>query len=225
MKFGILKERKNPPDRRVVFSPNELTKLKQQYQECMVKVEYSDIRVFTDSQYENQGIELTDDISDCDVLFGVKEVPIENLIPNKSYFFFSHTIKEQPYNRKLLQAVLEKNIDLYDYETIVDANNRRLIGFGRYAGIVGAYNSIRAFGIKFELFKLPKAETLSGKEALIAHLKRLVLPPLKFVITGTGKVGNGAKEILDAIKIKEVSVENYLTKNYSQPVYTQIDVL
>ncbi|RTY87586.1 NAD(P)-dependent oxidoreductase [Flavobacterium sp. RSP15] len=225
MKFGILKERKNPPDRRVVFSPDELTKLKQQYQECMVKVEYSDIRVFTDSQYENQGIELTDDISDCDVLFGVKEVPIENLIPNKSYFFFSHTIKEQPYNRKLLQAVLEKNIDLYDYETIVDANNRRLIGFGRYAGIVGAYNSIRAFGIKFELFKLPKAETLSDKEALIAHIKRLVLPPLKFVITGTGKVGNGAKEILDAIKIKEVSVENYLTKNYSQPVYTQIDVL
>lgn len=225
MKFGILKERKNPPDRRVVFSPDELTKLKQQYQECMVKVEYSDIRVFTDSQYENQGIELTDDTSDCDVLFGVKEVPIENLIPNKSYFFFSHTIKEQPYNRKLLQAVIEKNIDLYDYETIVDANNRRLIGFGRYAGIVGAYNSIRAFGIKFELFKLPKAETLSDKEALIAHIKRLVLPPLKFVITGTGKVGNGAKEILDAIKIKEVSVENYLTKNYSQPVYTQIDVL
>jgi hypothetical protein len=101
---------------------------------------------------------------------------------------------------------------LYDYETIVDEHNRRLIGFGRYAGIVGAYNSIRAFGIKFELFKLPKAETLSGKEALITHLKRLVLPPLKFVITGTGKVGNGAKEILDAIKIKEVSVENYLTK-------------
>jgi alanine dehydrogenase len=225
MKFGIIKERKNPPDRRVVFSPDELTRLKQQHQNVTVKVERSDIRVFTDSEYENLGIELTDDISDCDILFGVKEVPVENLIPNKSYFFFSHTIKKQPYNRKLLQAILEKNIDLYDYETIVDANNRRLIGFGRYAGIVGAYNSIRAFGIKFELFKLPKAETLSGKEALITHLKRVVLPPLKFVITGTGKVGNGVKEILDAIKIKEVSVENYLTKNYTQPVYTQIDVL
>ena len=225
MKFGILKERKNPPDRRVVFSPDELTRLKQEHQNITVKVERSDIRVFTDSQYENLGIELTDDVSDCDILFGVKEVPVENLISNKSYFFFSHTIKKQPYNRKLLQAILEKNIDLYDYETIVDANNRRLIGFGRYAGIVGAYNSIRAFGIKFELFKLPKAETLSDKEALIAHLKRLVLPPLKFVITGTGKVGNGAKEVLDAIKIKEVSIENYLTKNYSQPVYTQIDVL
>ena len=225
MKFGILKERKNPPDRRVVFSPNELTRLKQKYQNVSVKVERSDIRIFDDAQYENLGIEVTDDISDCDILFGVKEVPVENLIPNKSYFFFSHTIKKQPYNRELLQAILEKNIDLYDYETIVDSENRRLIGFGRYAGIVGAYNGIRAFGIKFELFKLPKAETLSGKDALISHLKRLVLPPLKFVITGTGKVGNGAKEVLDAIKIKEVSPENYLTKNYAQPVYTQIDVL
>ncbi|MBG6111919.1 alanine dehydrogenase [Flavobacterium sp. CG_23.5] len=225
MKFGIIKERKNPPDRRVVFSPDELAKIKQLYQDASIKVESSDIRIFTDEQYKELGIEITNDLSDCDVLFGVKEVPTEDLIPNKSYFFFSHTIKKQPYNRKLLQAILDKNIDLYDHETIVDANNRRLIGFGRYAGIVGAYNSIRAFGIKFGLFKIPKAETLSGKEALITHLKRLVLPPLKFVITGTGKVGNGAKEVLDAIKVKEVSVENYLTKNYSQPVYTQIDVL
>jgi alanine dehydrogenase len=225
MKFGIIKERKNPPDRRVVFSPNELARLKQLYQGVTLKVESSDIRIFTDEEYKKLGIEVTNDISDCDVLFGVKEVPVEDLIPNKAYFFFSHTIKKQPYNRKLLQAILEKNIDLYDHETIVDSHNRRLIGFGRYAGIVGVYNSIRAFGIKFELFKLPKAETLSGKEALITHLKRLVLPPLKFVITGSGKVGNGAKEVLDAIKVKEVSVENYLTKNYSQPVYTQIDVL
>ena len=225
MKFGIIKERKNPPDRRVVFSPDELAKIKQIYKDASIKVESSDIRIFTDEHYKKLGIEVANDISDCDVFFGVKEVPIEDLIPNKSYFFFSHTIKKQPYNRKLLQAILEKNIDLYDHETIVDANNRRLIGFGRYAGIVGAYNSIRAFGIKFGLFKIPKAETLSGKEALIAHLKRLVLPPLKFVITGTGKVGNGAKEVLEAIKVKEVSAENYLTKNYSQPVYTQIDVL
>ncbi|MNF30268.1 NAD(P) transhydrogenase subunit alpha [compost metagenome] len=225
MKFGILKERKNPPDRRVVFSPSELAKIKQQYHDCSVKVESSDIRIFTDSEYKDLGIEVTNDVSDCDVLFGVKEVPVADLIPNKAYFFFSHTIKKQPYNRKLLQAILEKNIDLYDHETIVDAHNRRLIGFGKYAGIVGTYNGIRAFGIKFELFKLPKAETLSGKEALISHLKRLVLPPLKFVITGTGKVGNGAKEILDAMKIKEVSVENYLTKTYTQPVYTQLDVL
>lgn len=225
MKFGIIKERKNPPDKRVVFSPDQLAQLKQQHQELSVKVESSDIRVFKDEEFKNRGIEVANDISDCDFLFGIKEIPVEYLIPNTSYFFFSHTIKKQPHNRKLLQAILEKNIDLYDLETIVDVHNHRLIGFGRYAGIVGAYNSIRAFGIKFELFKLPKAETLSGKEALIAHLKRLVLPPLKFVVTGTGNVGSGVKEVLDAIKVKEVSIENYLTKNYTQSVYTQIHAL
>ena len=225
MKFGIIKERKNPPDRRVVFSPDELARLKQHYPGLTVKVESSDIRVFTDEDYRDIGIEVANDISDCSIFFGVKEVSIDYLIADKSYFFFSHTLKKQPHNRQLLRALLDKNIDFYDHETLVDTHNHRLIGFGKYAGIVGTYNAIRAFGIKFELFKLPKAATLSGKEALIAHLKRLVLPPLKFVVTGTGKVGSGVKEVLDAVKITEVSVENYLTKNYTQPVYTQIDVL
>jgi len=225
MKFGIIKERKSTPDRRVVFTPDELARLKQLYQSVSVKVESSDIRAFSDDEYRNMGIEVANDISDCEVFFGVKEVPVEYLIPNKSYFFFSHTVKKQPHNRKLLQALLEKKIDFYDHETIVNEHNIRLIGFGKYAGFVGAYNSFRAFGIKFELFKLPKAASLSGKQEMIAHLKRLILPPIKIVNTGTGKVGSGVKEILDAIKIKEVSVENYLTKNYTQPVYTQIDVL
>lgn len=225
MKFGIIKERKNPPDRRVVFSPNELNRLKQLYPEASVKVESSDIRIFSDDAYKSMGITVADDISDCDVLFGVKEVPVENLIPDKAYFFFSHTIKKQPHNRKLLQAIVEKNIDLYDHETIVDELDRRLIGFGKYAGMVGVYNGIRAFGIKFELFKLPKAETLSGKDAMITQLKRITMPALKFVLTGTGKVGSGAKEILDAIKVKEITIDNYLNKKYAQAVYVQLDVL
>jgi alanine dehydrogenase len=225
MKFGIIKERKNPPDRRVVFSPDELVRLKQLYPDVAVKVESSDVRFYSDDAYRDLGIEVAEDISDCAIFFGVKEVPIDYLISNKSYFFFSHTLKKQPHNRQLLRALLEKNIDFYDHETLVDTQNHRLIGFGKYAGIVGTYNAIRAFGIKFELFKLPKAATLSGKEALLSHLKRLVLPPLKFVVTGNGKVGSGVKEVLDAIKITEVSIENYLTKNYTQPVYTQIDVL
>lgn len=225
MKFGIIKERKNPPDRRVVFSPNALSRLKQLYPDVEIKVESSDVRVFTDQEYQDLNFKVENDISDCTIFFGVKEVPIDSLISNKSYFFFSHTIKEQPHNQKLLQAILDKNIDFYDHETLVDSHNHRLIGFGKYAGIVGAYNAIRAFGIKFELFKLPKAATLSGKEALIAHLKRVVLPPLKFVVTGTGRVGSGVQEVFDAIKIKKVSSENYLIKNYTQAVYTQIDVL
>lgn len=225
MKFGIIKERKNPPDRRVVFTPEELVRLQSEHSEAKIKVETSDIRVFSDEQYADLGIEVTADLSDCDVLFGVKEVPVDALIPNKKYFFFSHTIKKQSYNRKLLQAILNKNIELYDHETIVDANNKRLIGFGRYAGIVGAYNGFRAFGIKYDLFTLAKAETLTGKDELIARLKRQTLPNIKIVLTGHGKVGMGAKEILDGMKIKQVAIEDFLSKQYSEPVYTQIDVL
>jgi len=225
MKFGIIKERKIPVDRRVVFTPEELVRLQTEHPEAIVKVESSDIRIFSDEQYQNVGLEVSSDLTDCDVLFGVKEVPVDALIPNKKYFFFSHTIKKQPYNRKLLQAILDKNIELYDHETIVDANNRRLIGFGRYAGIVGAYNGFRAFGIKYDLFTLAKAETLSGKDELIARLKRQTLPNIKIVLTGHGKVGMGAKEILDGMKIKQVNVADFLSKKYSEPVYVQIDVL
>ena len=225
MKFGIIKERKNPPDRRVVFTPEELARLQQEHPDAEIKVESSDIRVFSDQQYAQLGIEISTDMTDCDVLFGVKEVPIDALIPNKKYFFFSHTLKKQSHNRKLLQAILEKKIDLYDHETIVDAQYKRLIGFGRYAGIVGAYNGMRAFGMKFELFTIPKAETLTSKDDLIIKLRRQILPPIKIVLTGHGKVGMGAKEILDGMRIKEVSIENYLTKIYSEPVYTQIDVI
>ena len=225
MKFGIIKERKNPPDRRVVFTPDELVRLQNEHPEASVKVESSDIRVFNDDAYKNLGIEVTDTISDCDVFFGVKEIPVDYLLPNKKYFFFSHTIKKQAHNRKLLQAILAKNIELYDHETIVDEKNRRLIGFGRYAGIVGCYNGFRAFGIKYDLFNLPKVETLQTKEDLIVRLKRQVLPNIKVVVTGHGKVGMGVKEILDGIKLKQVSPEDFLNKVYTQAVYTQIDVL
>lgn len=225
MKFGIVKERKSPPDRRVVFTPQEIVRLQEHYPEAAVKVESSDIRIFTDEEYIDLGISVTTDLNDCDVLFGVKEIPVDALIPNKKYFFFSHTIKKQPYNRKLLQAILEKNIELYDHETIVDANFRRLIGFGRYAGIVGAYNGFRGFGIKFDLFNLPKAENLKSQADLLARLKRQTLPNLKIVVTGFGKVGMGIKEMLDGMKIKEVGVDDFLNKNFSSPVYTQIDVL
>ena len=225
MKFGIIKERKTPPDRRVVFTPQELVRLQNEHPDAEVKVETSDIRVFKDEEYSDLGIAVAADISDCDVFFGVKEIPVDYLIPNKKYFFFSHTLKKQLHNRKLLQAILAKNIELYDHETIVDDKHRRLIGFGRYAGIVGAYNGFRAFGVKYDLYTLPKAETLHSKEDLIVRLKRLTLPNIKIVLTGHGKVGMGAKEMLDGMKMKEVSAADFLTKLYSQPVYTQIDVL
>ncbi|UKM64661.2 NAD(P)-dependent oxidoreductase [Flavobacteriaceae bacterium GSB9] len=225
MKFAIIKERKTPPDRRVVFSPSKLIEAKKQFPEAEFKVESSDIRVFSDKAYKAAGFEVTNDVSDCDVMIGVKEVPIEALIPNKKYFFFSHTIKKQPYNRKLLQAVLEKYIELYDHETIVNNDGFRLIGFGRYAGIVGTYNGFRAWGLKFNSWQLPKAGPLPNQAALIEKLNEIKLPTIKILLTGSGKVSNGAQEMLDAMGIKSVSVEEYLNAHFNEPVYCKIDVL
>ena len=212
MKFGIIKERKNPPDRRVVFSPKKLQEFQKQFPETSIVVESSNIRVFSDDAYAKAGFQITEDLSDCDVLIGVKEVPIEALISNKKYFFFSHTIKKQPYNRDLLKAILEKNITLYDHEVITDTRGNRLIGFGRYAGLVGAYNGFRALGRKEQTFSLPKAENLADLPALIDQLNTIKLPAIKILLTGSGKVAKGAKEILDAMNIRTVSISEYLTK-------------
>lgn len=225
MTFAIITERKNPPDRRVVFSPETLLKAKQQFPEAEFVVERSDIRVFPDEAYQNLGFQVLEDVSNADIMIGVKEVPISALIPNKSYFFFSHTIKKQPYNRQLLRAILEKNITLYDHETLVDENNNRLIGFGRYAGLVGAYNGFRALGLRDKLFSLPKVETLADLEAVKEQLDHINLPNIKILLTGSGKVAFGAKEILDHLNIKEVSHAQYLTMNFTEPVYTMIDVM
>ena len=225
MKFGIIKERKNPPDRRVVFSPKKLNEFQQKFPEALLKVEPSLIRVFSDVAYQKKGIEVTENMTDCDVLIGVKEVPIEALIPNKKYFFFSHTIKKQPYNRVLIQAILSKNIELYDHETIVKENGMRLIGFGRYAGIVGAYNGFRAIGLKKNTFNLPKASTLESQQELISELNNIKLTNIKILLTGNGKVAYGAKEMLDAMSIIQVTVDEYLNTSFQVPVYCLADVL
>lgn len=223
MKFGIIRERKNPPDRRVVLSPNECQNVLSNFSEAQLTVESSPIRVFTDQEYEDMGVSVAENVSDCDVMLGVKEVPIEALIPNKKYFFFSHTIKKQPYNRKLLQAILNKNIELYDHEVITNTKGQRLVAFGRYAGIVGAYNGVRAYGLKFDLFNLPKAETLRDQDALISELNKIKLPNIKILLTGRGRVGNGSREMLDAMNLRKVNVAEFLGESFNEPVYCQID--
>lgn len=223
MKFGIIRERKNPPDKRVVLSPEACNQLIMTHKNAEVFIEPSPIRTFTDAEYEKKGLTVSSNMDDCDVLIGVKEVPIENLIPNKKYFFFSHTIKKQPYNRDLLNAILDKNIELYDHEVITNEKEQRLVAFGRYAGIVGAYNGFRAYGLKFDLFNLPKAENLKDQQALIDELNKVKLPPIKILLTGRGRVGNGAKEMVDAMQIKKVTVADYLIESFNEPVYCQID--
>ena len=223
--FGIIRERKNPPDMRVVLSPQACQKVLNTFPEAKITVEPSPLRVFSDEEYREAGLSVASSMDNCDVLIGVKEVPIESLIPNKKYFFFSHTIKKQPYNRELLRAILSKNIEMYDHEVITNAKGNRLVAFGRYAGIVGAYNGLRTFGLKSELFKISKAENLKDKKDLIRELLKVSLPPVKILLTGKGRVGNGAKEILDGMKLREVSTGDYLTKTFDEPVYCQIDVL
>lgn len=224
MKFAIIKERKNPPDRRVVFSPDMLSKAREQFPEATFIVESSDIRIFSDQEYRDQGFEVRNDVSDADVMLGVKEVPIEFLIPNKKYFYFSHTIKKQPYNQKLLVAMLERHIEMYDHEVITKENGARLIGFGRYAGLVGAYNGFRLLGKRDGLFDLPKVESLSDLDALKKELDKITVPTIKICLSGTGKVARGAREILDHLGIKEVTDQEYLSQEFNEPVYCLVDV-
>ena len=225
MKFAIIKERKNPPDRRVVFSPEKLAEARAQFPQAQFVVESSDIRVFPDDAYKALGFKVTDDVSDADVMIGVKEVPIDNLIPDKKYFYFSHTIKKQPYNRNLLNVMLERNIEMFDHETIIKKSGARLIGFGRYAGLVGAYNGFRALGLRDDLFNLPKVETLADLEEVKLELDKITLPNIKILLSGTGKVAQGAKEILDHLQIKDVSDALYLTSDFTEPVYCMVDVM
>ncbi len=222
--FAIIKERKNPPDRRVVFSPEKCKEVVKLYPDARIIVEASDIRIFPDEAYREAGFEVVEDVSEADVMLGVKEVPVDALIANKKYFYFSHTIKKQPYNRKLLKAMLNKNIEMFDHETIVGAKNNRLIGFGYYAGLVGAYNGFRALGLRDSLFELPKVESLADLNAVKAALDKITLPAMKIVLSGTGKVTKGAKEILDHLKVRELTDADYLTKDYNEAVYCLIDV-
>ncbi len=222
--FAIIKERKNPPDRRVVFSPEKCQEVIKQFPDAKIIVEASNVRIFPDEAYRDAGFEVLEDVSEADVMLGVKEVPNDALIPKKKYFFFSHTIKKQPYNRKLLKAMLHKNIEMFDHETIVNADKHRLIGFGYYAGLVGAYNGFRGLGLRATLFALPKVETLPDLEAVKAELDKITIPNIKIILSGTGKVTRGAKEILDHLKIREVTDAEYLSKDFNEPVYCLIDV-
>ena len=225
LKIGIIKEGKTPPDKRVALTPEQCEYIINKYDDVEIYVQKSDIRKFSDREYEKRGIAVVDDVSDCDVLIGVKEVPIDELIPNKKYIFFSHTFKEQEYNRELLQAIIDKNIQLIDWEVITNSKGQRLIAFGRYAGIVGCYNGFLAYGLKTKRYTLKPAHQCEDRAEMEAELPKVDLPSnFKAVITGKGRVGSGALEVISKINIKEVSPEDFLNKEFDEPVYTVLDV-
>jgi alanine dehydrogenase len=224
-KIGIIREGKNPPDKRVPLTPAQCKHLIEKYPDIELVVESSPIRAFKDEAYEKEGVKVVDDVNDCSILFGVKEVPLDQLIPNKTYFFFSHTFKKQPYNRGLLKAILDKKIRLIDYEVLTDESGRRLIGFGRYAGIVGAYNALLAAGKKLERYDLKSAHECEDRKEVERELKKIDLPEgFKTVITGKGRVAGGAMEILDSAGIRKVSPKSFLEGDFAEPVYTQLGV-
>ena len=222
MKFGILREGKVPPDKRVPFSPPQCKTIKHKFGADVV-VQRSPIRAFSDEEYEEAGITLVENVEDCDVLLGVKEVPVDQLIPNKTYLFFSHTFKKQTYNRKLLKAILDKNIRLIDYELLTDENGARLVAFGRYAGIVGAFKGLRGWGLLHNLYDLKPAHKCRDKAEMEGELDQVEFDrPIKIVLTGKGRVAHGAREVLDRAGIKKVSPAAFLSQEFSQSVYTDL---
>lgn len=224
IRIGVIKEGKVPPDFRTPLTPHQCKVLKTMFPHVDVVVQSSPIRTFSDEAYRQEGIEVVEDLSTCDIILGVKEVPIVALIPNKTFLFFSHTIKKQPYNRELLQAILTNRIRLIDYEVIKDKYRSRLIGFGRYAGIVGCYNGFLTYGLKHGVYNLKPAHACADRKEVETELNKVILPPnFRCLVTGFGRVGHGAKEIIDLLPIKEVSPEEYLTQEFNEPIFCQLE--
>jgi alanine dehydrogenase len=222
LKAAIIREGKIPHDKRVPFTPEQCHLIKEQYPNLELSIQPGDWRCFTNAEYEKAGITIKEDISNCDILIGIKEVPIDDLISGKEYLFFSHTIKKQPRNKKLLQAILEKKITLVDYECMVDPNGNRIIGFGRFAGIVGAYNGLMAYGKKYNLFNLKPANLCHDKKEVFEHLEAAHLPNIKIVVTGSGRVANGACETMGAMNIRKVTPYEFLNYSFREAVYVQL---
>lgn len=219
--IGIIREGKNPPDHRVVLSPAQCKYLIGTFP-LKIKVQPSKNRCFSDAEYEKEGISLSSDVSDCDLLIGIKEVPVEDLMAEKRYLFFSHTIKKQPSNKKLLQAICRQNIELIDFELITDDNNQRLIAFGEFAGMVGAHNALLTWGRRTNQFSLPRMYKLKDYQEAVDFYKQILWPPVKIVLTGTGRVGQGAASVLMDMGIRKTDVVTFLSQSFDEPVFVQL---
>ncbi|MBX2931434.1 MAG: alanine dehydrogenase [Chitinophagaceae bacterium] len=222
MIVGLIKEGKRPADNRVALTPPQCKWLHQHIPNIKIIAQSSSIRCFTDEEYKRAGVEITDNIAQCDILLGIKEVPVEMLIPNKTYLFFSHTRKQQPHNKKLLKAIIEKNITLIDYECLEHEDGQRIIGFGFFAGVVGAHNGIMAYGNRTNLFDLPRVYKNKDYRSLINHYFGLKLPNVKIAVTGSGRVAHGVIEVMNLMGVHEVEPDEYLEKKYTYPVYVQL---
>lgn len=221
-RIGLIKEGKIPADNRVALTPAQCKWILKQDANVQIVAQSSPGRCFSDREYQVAGVEIREDLSDCDILLGIKEVPIDQLIPGKTYLFFSHTKKKQPHNRGLLRAILDRNIRLIDYECLEHDDGQRIIGFGFFAGVVGAHNGMMAYGNRTGLYKLERVYKQRSFRELIHNYFGVRLPNVKIAVTGSGRVAHGILEIMNLMGIHEVEPEDYLKRRFSYPVYTQL---
>jgi alanine dehydrogenase len=219
--IGLIREGKIPADNRVAFTPDQC-KWIQAHLPIRILVQSSAIRCFSDREYRIAGIEVVDDISDCDILFGIKEVPRESVVPGKIYCFFSHTKKQQPWNQALFQELIKRNITLIDYECLTHEDGQRILGFGFFAGIVGAHNGMMAFGKRTGACDLQRVYNQRSFRELIHTYFGLKLPAVKIAVTGSGRVAHGILEIMNLMGVIEVEPDEYLARDFSYPVFTQL---
>jgi len=222
IKIGLIREGRIPADNRVSLTPAQCKWLHKSAYQIQIVVQSSTYRCFSDKEYLAAGAEVKEDVSDCDILLGIKEVPVEQLIASKTYLFFSHTKKKQPRNQKLLKAILDKKITLVDYECLEHDDGQRIIGFGFFAGIVGAHNGMMAYGNRTGLYNLDRVYKQRSFRDLIHNYFGLRLPNVKIAVTGSGRVAHGILEIMNLMGIHEVEPDDYLKRRFSYPVYTQI---
>lgn len=220
--IGLIKEGKVPPDNRVALTPSQCKWLMKEMPGLQICVQSAGNRCFTDKEYRAAGIPVVEDISHCQLLLGIKEVPVDQLIPHKTYLFFSHTKKKQPYNQPLMQALVQKGITLIDYECLEHDDGQRIIGFGFFAGVVGAHNGIMAYGRRTGLFSLDYVFRHHDYRELIHTYFGLKLPNIKIAVTGSGRVSNGITEIMNLMDVQEVDPNEYLQRAFAYPVYVHL---
>ena len=220
--IALIREGKIPSDNRVALTPAQCKWVQRQYHDIKIIVQPSAHRCFKDEEYKKVGIELREDIKAADIFLGIKEVPAADLVKDKTYLFFSHTKKKQPHNQKLFQAIINKKITLVDFECFEHEDGQRIIGFGFFAGIVGAHNGMMAYGKRTGTYKLDRVYKQKDFLSLIHTYFGLKLPNIKIAVTGSGRVAHGITEIMNLMGVIEVEKEEYLSREFSYPVYVQL---
>ena len=222
IKIGLLREGKVPVDNRVALTPAQCKWIHRTVAEMRVSAQSSPDRCYSDKEYRAAGVEVTEDVSGCDILLGIKEVPEKDLIAGKTYLFFSHTRKQQAYNRGMFHAILEKGITLIDYECLEHDDGQRILGFGFFAGVVGAHNGIMAYGRRTGLYELGRVHRQQSFRELIHTYFGARLPAIKVAVTGSGRVAHGVLEVMNLMEIVEVEPEELLERSFAYPVFTQL---